>query len=410
LGGQQQLSAATDDVLNSLESTALVFNSVQSNAHILVEQINAYDAQGQILKERCDPKAQGPIDQLLAEIQQIRGVAQNLINTSQPIAASFQDTRNKMAGYPVQKYVHIFAYISIALIAVACVVGVLGAFLKSPCLLTIAAIFGVLMLLQVLVLISVELTANLALADFCIHDPLNETVAIVQDGFAFNVTNSVEYFLSCQGQNPLSESVDQANSQLLQIQQMVHALAPEVPLACTHHPSEAKQAIEHIETILVQSNHTLETIELSISCNTTNTILQAILVEGVCTNLFNGVFSFWTTQCAASFCLLLSLFFSTYVQRSWKTARRSNREEHQELANPTDSDPFAQMNDPLLPPTAMAVDPFGDSNSLNGNGAGAVSTTSVPWAGAVESTGCTGPPLPTASPWAPAGLEESMKA
>jgi hypothetical protein len=78
------------------------------------------------------------------------------------------------------------------LIAVACAIGVLGVLFESPCLLTIASAIGVIMLLQMLVLVSVELSANLALADFCISDPLNETVTILQDGFGVNVTDSVQ--------------------------------------------------------------------------------------------------------------------------------------------------------------------------------------------------------------------------
>ena len=180
----------------------------------LYAQTGDFDQEGNQLKNACDSAAQDSIDTIIKNVRDVRSVALTIINITQPIVTKFKDAKSNINSYPVQMYVQAFAYVSIALVAVACVFGVFGALLRSPCLLTVAAFIGVLMLFLILGLMLVELTVNLALADFCAVDPLNETVAILNQTLSSTTSiqqgavRNIQFFLTCEGTNPLASSIE----------------------------------------------------------------------------------------------------------------------------------------------------------------------------------------------------------
>ena len=73
-----------------------------------------------------------------------------------------------------------------------------------------------------------------------------------------------------------------------------------------------------LQSTIIDSNSTLHHVQQSIVCSNVNPILSNVLVDGACTDIFHGMFAFWTTQSAAGVLLFLTFFFSTYVQVHWQ--------------------------------------------------------------------------------------------
>jgi len=222
----------------------------------------------------------------------------------------------------VETYIEIFAIVSIALIGISCVLGAAGALLQSRCILTASAVLGIPMLCIVIILTAAELSLTVVLADLCIASPLNTTaqlIDILDSGSVqidSNTLASVEYYLTCSGQNPLQAKFDSAQQSIDAVIGLQSTIEGAAAQYCPS--TDAAAAIKTLKSTIIASNSTLHHVQQSIVCSNVNPILSNVLVDGACTNIFDGMFAFWTTQSAAGVLLFLTFFFSTYVQMRWR--------------------------------------------------------------------------------------------
>lgn len=154
------------------------------------------------------------------------------------------------------------------------------------------------MLIIYFILVTVEMAVLIGWADFCMEPKQNLLNVIPRNDF-----ETTSYYITCEGENPFQEDLDDANEAIEQAEVGVDLLLATI---CS-----GNAALESAASTIDGIQSTLDNIESTAECEPTQDELDDVLYDGFCKKAFRGVYDIWLGQyLAAAFLLTLLLLVS----------------------------------------------------------------------------------------------------
>jgi hypothetical protein len=213
-----------------------------------------------------------------------------------------------------------------ALFVLVAFLGILGTVTGSRTILGFANFLGVIILIVMTILIAVELTLSVVLADFCGMGtgPNHNMIALANETMGGEgQTDNLEiftYYVTCEGTNPLgqplSDMKDFADIISMQTRGLGTVYLPNPIARCNN--DHMIKFYSPTDGINKDIQATLMKIETSVGCSAITPILVKVTHDAICDSLVSGLYSLWMAQAVASFFLLISLVYAAFVREHFK--------------------------------------------------------------------------------------------
>merc|ERR1711871_1680758 len=187
-------------------------------------------------------------------------------------------------------------FLLVALVSIIAIIADVCSCCKASFMLyNLASFLGVLVCLILTILIALELTMSVGIADFCAAGPDLSfkniaTEKLNLDGENFDL---ISYYISCEGANPLFATMNAA----LQ----AGACSP-------------TSDVRSLGSDSVSCLRTLDDIQQTIGCTSLNPIYQTLVYGLLCDDVVEGLYWLWTVQGTAAFMLYIGLFLISYTK------------------------------------------------------------------------------------------------
>jgi hypothetical protein len=183
-------------------------------------------------------------------------------------------------------------------------------YFKSPAFTRILCIFTISIVLVLTILIFVETILVMFLGDICL-DPAGNVARIFPKGDARDI---VVYYTTCEGTNPLNKKVFNTTVYTAQLNAEYDKLTT---LVCPT-DDQLKSVKPYLDDL---TQDTVNLIGLT-DCTTIYDVWNHGVNQGLCTYLFNGLFTLWIGQYVLSGSLFLAMCFGVvlygYYGHLWK--------------------------------------------------------------------------------------------
>ena len=201
-------------------------------------------------------------------------------------------------------------FLLVALVSIIAIIADVCSCCKASFMLyNLASFLGVLVCLILTILIALELTMSVGIADFCAAGPDLSfkniaTEKLNLDGENFDL---ISYYISCEGANPLFENM---NSSIIQLE----GLNATVNAALQAGACSPTSDVRSLGSDSVSCLRTLDDIQQTIGCTSLNPIYQTLVYGLLCDDVVEGLYWLWTVQGTAAFMLYIGLFLISYTK------------------------------------------------------------------------------------------------
>ena len=176
----------------------------------------------------------------------------------------------------------------------------------------LAQIIGALFVVLLIVLVTLEASTSVFLAEIC-YQPVPETTLIdtlTQDG-KYNALKkdqfdapTLKYYFTCQGPNTLGTRLTNATDQIA-------GLDPEL------------RRVQECDTLALRktipdATAAIASVQYALNCPRVQDLLLTFTRDAVCTHMVDGLYNLWTVQAAAGTFLLIALVVLRLVAQSFK--------------------------------------------------------------------------------------------
>lgn len=193
--------------------------------------------------------------------------------------------------------------------ALSCVVflfSFLGVACKSSLILNLSSLVSIFLYLLLVALAAVEMTLSVLFADFCVYGP---TTAVNDMSGAFGETPKkvIDYYVSCEGTNPLD----------IQLNKTINTLA--VISNFTAHDGGCKAApIAAIGTEITSAAATQASMATTQACSAIYDVYFEMVDTHLCSKTVSGLWELWAVHITAACLLYVCMYFTSHVKQKCK--------------------------------------------------------------------------------------------
>lgn len=212
--------------------------------------------------------------------------------------------------------------------------GFCGVCCKSAILLNLASCLGIITMIVLTLLVAVEVSFSVLLADMCFYGPASaavESASLVAGvaGTAPMPTNVALYYTTCDVaggsvNNPLDAYLNGTKTALATLDQL--QTSAEASCSLEWAPLSDREALlSDMHMASVQANRTLGKIDDAMQCD--NLYDQwAVIENAMCNELVTGLWQLWAVHAVAAVFLYLALYLTSYVKQKCKVLKLLDEE------------------------------------------------------------------------------------
>jgi hypothetical protein len=182
----------------------------------------------------------------------------------------------------------------------------LGIACKSSLLLNLSSLVSIFLYLLLTALAAVEMTLSVLFADFCVYGP-NNAVNDMSGAFGDAPQKVIDYYLSCEGTNPLDVQLNKTISALAFITNF------------TAHDGGCNAAeITAIKTEATAAAATQALMATTQACSGLSDVYYEMVDTHLCKSTVGGLWELWAVHIAAACLLYVCMFFTSHVKQKCK--------------------------------------------------------------------------------------------
>jgi hypothetical protein len=184
----------------------------------------------------------------------------------------------------------------------------------SDCFLNGAAFLGLLIMLILAIMITVELAVGVVFADFCFSDPLTAMVSLVNENMDGENAKLMTFYLDCAAGK--GNDFGPVNGKLIQVQEFAGLLSEIAQgagedYACNDATMKGIYAPSGAAAIAI--NATSGMME-SLSCQSINPLLVDLTHTAICDKTMSGISSLFISQVLAAVFMIVTLHFASFTR------------------------------------------------------------------------------------------------
>lgn len=203
----------------------------------------------------------------------------------------------------------------------------LGLMCKSSTLLNLTSLLSIFLFLLLILLVALELTLSVMFADFCHYGPNQAIQEMADRMFTGEAQETVAYYTSCTGINPLDTHLDAAVSDLAEIQGVLaqaNSTNCDAPAAIA---LMSKTYTAAVSTTSMMQGPTEASYNddpnfpgdyKGQSCQGINEPYVHLVETALCNHVVTGLWELWSVHLAAACVLYICLFFTSHVKQKCK--------------------------------------------------------------------------------------------
>lgn len=314
--GRNQFVAGASDMADSAESLGDTFSALETQGDELATSSSDMNA----TLARIDCYDESFVDDLDTYVSAFSDAIADLSKYWTGLDSKFYRVSDVIAEDGT-KFIDYGIGATVAVVLVVCALGIFADVCSVCCvssyvLFNVASFLGVVVCLFLAVLVAFELALSVGLSDFCVAgvDASFTNLLKEQLNMEGENLNLVDYYIYCDGVNPLFSSLNSSIMQLEGINTTVTTvLSTTIPPDDTP-VCEPKIDVRGLGAISIETLGTLDDIQGTIGCSAINPVYQQLTYELLCVNVVDGLYWLWSIQVTAAFMLYLGLFIISYTK------------------------------------------------------------------------------------------------
>ena len=243
---------------------------------------------------------------LKSYISKYNSAVSSLTSVSHPLVTNANFVRDQIDS-TVSAYGDYALYGVYAIAIISTIIFLLFHCCKTKGGMIFAIIWGQVSFVVIVVLSTIWLIITAFLADLCV-DPVASIQNIAPSGTVSNIT---QYYATCEGSNFLYQYTANAKSYAYQLNSSL-ALAISNPAVCPN-----KTALVNMQAYAGKILYSITDIETAFACPSIRTLWLHFLDDGVCGDLYLGIFSMWVSQLVTSFLLFVLIVVAAIMYQHY---------------------------------------------------------------------------------------------
>lgn len=171
----------------------------------------------------------------------------------------------------------------------------------------VVVILATVVLLLITALVAAEVSLSVTFADFCYKTP-DKALLLAADHAGLNgdPLDVIQFFLTCEGTNPLEPYIDDALTEMTDLNTTAYQVKSSSIICDDDAINDIIAGSKEVATSIVS-------IGSKISCSLINPIYTSVFYDIVCDDFVRGLFIMWSIQVSAAIVLYVSVCIYPYA-------------------------------------------------------------------------------------------------